>query len=789
MRISTKLRIAGFASLLAFALFAGFSRNAILEVRSQEGLLARLNEIAREFSALVLEKRSTQGLIAQSLIANQNSIRNSLIASEQLLKTLSEADLEPSDQEMLSGMLIHIQQYSKDFEELVEQRNSIIAFNQTVRTEIEEFGTFSANLIAVIQNYRRDLDSTEETIDIAKHSRLKRFRDTIEDVFGWSATLPKNSKNDFYYKALESISQNFDACIQDYENQYATKIDSIKIFDLQNVDSYLDCLNQIMQLLHMANDTFAAVATREPELIKHLEEQVTYLQHSLEQMIVNKSTNSQHQEAHLRLIFFLSVTALFSGSIGLTIWFSLGISRPINQLARNFKAVAGGDFDLQVPALGNSELNDLARAFNDMTEKLRCSYAQVEEKVRLRTEELQLATARAEKLADLAQNANMAKSAFLTTMSHEIRTPLNSIIGFSEMLQDTPMNAEQLEDLQAIQSSGRILLDLINEILDLSKIEAGKLQLEYSQVDLRETAAEVVGLFRLSAGKKNIKISLEFSDDFPQTVYSDRTRLQQLLNNLLSNAVKFTAEGEINIRIWVEDDADGHRYYVSVSDTGIGIPEDKIDDVFLAFTQADSSTTRKYGGTGLGLAICFRIVEMLGGKISVVSKLGSGSTFTFYFKGQGERMQPALADKDATVLELNLDASTRVLVVEDNSMNFKLIQKKLKRHGLYPIWAKDGDEAIRQIEAFDYDLIFMDLQMPDIDGWEVARKIRQLCADRMQPYIAALTASALTESRDACRTVGMQDFVTKPISSESLKIALMRYQKYRSHQQETETPS
>ncbi len=788
MRISTKLRIAGFASLLAFALFAGFSRNAILEVRSQEGLLARLNEIAREFSVLVLENTSAEGLIVQDLITDQDSIRSSLINSEQRLKTLLEVDLEPSDQEMLSRMLIYIQQHSKDYEELVEQRNSIITLNQSVRTEIEAFGTFSVKLIATINNYRKNLDRTEETIDIVKHSRLKRFRDTIEDVLGWSATLPKNRQSDIFNKSLAGISQKFDAHIQDYENQYATKIDSIKIFDLQNVDNYLDCVNQIMRLLRTANDRFATVATREPELIKQLQERVTYLQDSLEQMIVNKSTDSQQQEARLRLIFFLTVTALFSGSIGLTIWFSLGISRPINQLASNFKAVAGGDFDLQVPAFGNSELNDLARAFNDMTEKLRCSYAQVEEKVRLRTEELQLATARAEKLADLAQNANMAKSAFLTTMSHEIRTPLNSIIGFSEMLQDTPMNAEQLEDLQAIQSSGRILLDLINEILDLSKIEAGKLQLEYSPVDLRETTAEVVGLFRLSAGKKNIKISLEFSDDFPQTVYSDRTRLQQLLNNLLSNAVKFTAEGEINIRIWVEDGADGHRYYVSVSDTGIGIPEDKIDDVFLAFTQADSSTTRKYGGTGLGLAICFRIVEMLGGKISVVSKLGSGSTFTFYFKGQGECMQPALADKDATVLELNLDASTRVLVVEDNSMNFKLIQKKLKRHGLYPIWAKDGDEAMRQIEAFDYDLIFMDLQMPDIDGWEVARKIRQLCADRMQPYIAALTASALTESRDACRTVGMQDFVTKPVSSESLKMALMRYQKYRS-QLETETPS
>ena len=775
MRISTKLRIAGFSSLLAFALFAVFSRNSILEIKRQEGHLTRLNEAARELSNLIIEKREVQ-----DLIADQGPIRDSLEASNRLLELFLDIDLDLSDQQILNYMFVSIQDYSAIFEKLIKNRHSITELNRKVQTQVSEFKDYSVSLGEEINNYKKSLE-IEEEIDLFKLYELKHFQITNSYISNWLLRVLQVSKDDSFNNDLNGFSQRFEDSIQSYNNECAEMKSSIKLFNLSNVNEYLGYLAQIVERLYIATDTFAKSAESEPVLIERLEDEITYLLNSVDQMIINRNTKSQQQEANLRLIFFLSVTALFSGSIGLTIWFSLGISRPINELAHNFKAVASGDFDLQVPALGNSELDDLARAFNDMTEKLRCSYAQVEEKVRLRTEELQLATARANKLADLAQNANMAKSAFLTTMSHEIRTPLNAIIGFSEMLQETPMNEGQLEDLQAIQSSGRILLDLINEILDLSKIEAGKLQLEYSQVDLREVVTEVVGLFRLSTGKKNIKIGLEFSDDLPQAICSDRTRLQQLLNNLLSNAVKFTAEGEINVRLWVEkeDDAsDGSRYYIAVRDTGIGIPEDKIDEVFLAFTQADSSTTRKYGGTGLGLAICFRIVEMLGGEISAVSQPGSGSTFTFYFKSPGEYMQTVLADDRAAVAvqELNLEASSRVLVVEDDAMNFKLIQKKLKRYDLHPVWAKDGDEAVRQIEAFDYDLIFMDLQMPNMDGLEVAVKIRQICVGRMQPYIAALTANVLTESRDACKMAGMQDFVTKPLSGDSLRAALIRYQ-------------
>ena len=679
---------------------------------------------------------------------------------------------------------MRIENYSAVFKRLVQSKQFLAGLDKNVREAIVRFGANSLELQEYIDAYHEDLHESASPDDI-KLEAVERFITANSYVWGWLNRAISVIDRDLLLKNdLERFGENFEIARRAYEKQYREIENIAPSLNLDEVDVYIVSLQQIMQDLRAVAIEFTVAAKVERESVELLGNHGVRLRQQVGRMILRSQEKSQQQAANLSLIFWLSVIVLCAGAIGMTVWFSLGISRPISRLARNFKAVAGGDFDMQVPAAGKSELDDLARAFNDMTEKLRSSYSEVEEKVRVRTKELQLATARSKKMADLAQEANLAKSDFLATMSHEIRTPLNSIIGFSEMLQDTPMDAEQLQDLQAIRSSGGILLDLISDILDLSKIEAGKVQLDISLVDLSKVITEVVGLFRVSADKKEVGIHVDLSDEVRSAVCSDRTRLQQLLNNLLSNAVKFTSEGEIRVRAWAEDhrEADGPRYYISVSDTGVGIPEDKLDDVFLAFTQADSSTTRKYGGTGLGLAICYRIVEMLGGEISVVSRVGNGSTFTFYFRSLADHMQDALEEKYTVEQSLNLPTSTRVLVVEDDPMNFKLTQKILARHGLHPVWARDGHEAIRQIEAFEYDLVFMDLQMPDMDGVETTYTIREMCSNGEQPYIAALTANALGESRDACKMAGMQDFVTKPVSGDSLKAALLRYQGYRARQ-------
>ena len=775
MRISTKIGIAVSGSLLAFALFVGMSRYSISEVKSQEQRLTRLNLASRELSNVVIGNR-----IFQDRMTGAGYVQDSLAKAQETMERLVE-DADPTDLGILADMSIRIEDYTEVFKRLVQSKQFLAELDEGVREGIVRFGAYSLELQEYLDTYHQDLHEGASS-DVPELEAVERFITANSYVWGWlNRAISVIDRDLLLENDLERFGQNFEIARRSYEKQYEVIEGIAPLLNLGKVDDYLVSLQQIMQNLRAVAIEFTVAGEVERDSVELLGNHGVRLRDMVDRMIMRSQEKSQRQATNLNLIFWLSVIVLCAGAIGMTVWFSLGISRPISRLARNFKAVARGDFDMQVPAAGKSELDDLARAFNDMTEKLRCSYSEVEERVRLRTKELQLATARSKKMADLAQEASMAKSDFLATMSHEIRTPLNSIIGFSEMLQDTPMDEEQLQDLQAIRSSGGILLDLINEILDLSKIEAGKVQLDFSVVDLSDMITEVVGLFRVRADKRNVGVHVDFSDEVRSPVCSDRTRLQQLLNNLLSNAVKFTSEGEIRVRAWVEDhnEADGPRYYISVSDTGIGIPEDKLDDVFLAFTQADSSTTRKYGGTGLGLAICNRIVEMLGGEISVVSRVGSGSTFTFYFRSWAERMPDLLEDKHVTEQRLDLAPSTRILVVEDDTINFKLTQKLLERHGLQAVWAKDGHEAIRMVEEFDYDLIFMDLQMPDMDGVEATYTIREKCRNGARPYIAALTANAWGESRDACEMAGMQDFITKPVSRASMKAGLLRYQEYR----------
>jgi signal transduction histidine kinase/ActR/RegA family two-component response regulator len=774
MRISTKIGIAVSCSLLAFALFVGMSRYSIAEVRSQEQRLTRLNVVSRELSNVVIGNR-----IFQDRMTGERYVQSSLDNSLEILVWLS-VDADVNELETLDEMITRVEEYATVFKRLMQSKQFLADLDEGVHESVVRFGVHSLEMQETLDAHHEGLDARVVGSNLELET-LGRFINTNSYVWGWlNRAIGVIDRDLLLENDLERFRGNFEIARQTYETKYRELVRLAETLDLEAVDVYLESMRSVMQDLRAVAVEFTVAAKMERESVALLENHGVRLREMVDHLILDCQERSDQQAANLSLIFWFSVIVLFTGAIGLSVWFTLGIIRPINRLAHNFNAVAGGGFDLKVPAEGKSELDDLARAFNDMTDKLRHSYSAVEEKVRLRTKELQLATARSKKMAELAQKANMAKSDFLATMSHEIRTPLNSIIGFSEMLQDTPMDEEQLKDLQAIRSSGGILLDLINEILDLSKIEAGKVQLAASLVDLERIITEVVGLFRVNSDKKGVVIHVDLSDEIRATVCSDRTRLQQLLNNLLGNAVKFTSEGEIRVRAWLEDrgESDGPRYYISVTDSGIGISEDKIDDVFLAFTQADSSTTRKYGGTGLGLAISYRIVEMLGGEISAVSRLGHGSTFTFYFRSWADRMQDALQDQQSIELELELATSTRVLVVEDDPLNYKLTQRILSRHGLHAVWARDGHEAIRQVDALDYDLIFMDLQMPDMDGLEATYTIREMCATRTQPYISALTANALVESRDACEMAGMQDFVTKPVSGDSLKAALLRYQIY-----------
>ncbi len=381
-----------------------------------------------------------------------------------------------------------------------------------------------------------------------------------------------------------------------------------------------------------------------------------------------------------------------------------------------------------------------------------------------------------------AEQLAQAKSEFLAKMSHEIRTPLNGVIATADLLSATEMTAEQRDLLNTLTLSARTLLGLINDILDFSKIEAGKMVLEALPLTPAVLAEEVVSIMGPSARKKGLILRTELAPDLPVRVLGDPHRLQQILLNFVSNAIKFTSEGEIALRIrrvegWTP--TQDHTWLrFEVQDTGIGIPPDKQESIFDSFTQADNSTTRRYGGTGLGLAICKRLVELMQGRIGVVSQPGQGSCFWFEVPlpiahGTAEDMTPetGLSTADSGTLE-----GLKVLLVEDNGVNQKVAVRMLQKLGCEVVVAGDGQQALEVLERDSFDVVLMDVQMPVMDGLTATRllRTREQGTGRHQ-IVIALTANAMRSDREQCFEAGMDDYLSKPLTLEALRMVLMRW--------------
>lgn len=372
---------------------------------------------------------------------------------------------------------------------------------------------------------------------------------------------------------------------------------------------------------------------------------------------------------------------------------------------------------------------------------------QLEAKVAERTAELEKALAQ-------AKAATHAKSQFLAMMSHEIRTPVNGIIGMAQLLAMTTINSEQAHYLQTIQSSSQALSLLINDILDLSKIEAGKLELESRAFNLIDELNSILLLYKPLADQKDLKLNHDWHENLPTIIVGDHLRLRQILSNLLANAIKFTPSGAVTVCAKVEN----LQLIISVQDTGIGIPTNRQHRLFKVFSQVDSSTTRQYGGSGLGLAICARLVEAMGGTIAVHSILHQGSTFSFNIPYQLGELHIDLVD-DNTDEEPHFIPN--VLIVDDNKTNQIIMSGFLQRLFIHAEVANNGIEAIAKLNQQSFDIIFMDIQMPDMDGIAATQHIRTMPLAK-QPYIIALTANAFASDREQCISAGMNDFVAKP---------------------------
>lgn len=390
------------------------------------------------------------------------------------------------------------------------------------------------------------------------------------------------------------------------------------------------------------------------------------------------------------------------------------------------------------------------------------------------TKKLEMMAANEQSLRELADAGSKSKSQFLATVSHEIRTPMTGIMGFADMLLDDDLPASAREKVERIKFSAQSLLTVINDVLDISKLDAGKLEIERVNFNPAQLAGDVAVSMYLTVSpeqRARVSIDTDIAQDFPEAVSADPARLRQVLVNLVGNAIKFTEEGSVKLSCSHADSP--MTLMFRVKDTGIGIGSDTQEKLFDEFVQADSSTSRKYHGTGLGLSICRRLVELMGGDIGVESELGKGSTFWFTLPyAEVEKDAEMFDDTSVTSRAYKAVNSLSILVAEDNEINQIIIGNILGNMGHDYIIAENGSEAVEAIEATDFDLVLMDVRMPGLSGPDATRRIRALSGPKSETPVIALTADAMVENRQGYLDAGMNEIVVKPINIDDLAAAI-----------------
>ncbi|MDF2189507.1 ATP-binding protein [Paraflavitalea sp. CAU 1676] len=383
----------------------------------------------------------------------------------------------------------------------------------------------------------------------------------------------------------------------------------------------------------------------------------------------------------------------------------------------------------------------------------------------------------------LADDSATIKEQFLANMSHEIRTPINAVIGFTNLLQKTPLAPDQEQYVHLVQSASESLLTIINDILDISKIEAGMLRIEKSPFSLRGLCSSLETMFQPRVKEKQLSLRFTIQDDIPDTLTGDAVRLTQILVNLINNAIKFTHEGGVAVTIAsVQQNIDSVRISISVKDTGIGIPGDKLETIFERFEQGEAHTTRKYGGTGLGLSIVRNLIELQDGFISVRSEAGKGTEFIFelpYDTLPMHENNQAGGQSDTAATANGSFEGVKILAVEDNQMNQLLMKHTFQHWNLHYVLAENGQEAIDKLKLDKYDLVLLDIQMPVMDGYITAKTIRHELKSNIP--IIAMTAHAMAGEREKCLSHGMNDYISKPISEKELLHLMTKYLSKQKH--------